>query len=184
MEISDEAYQKLILEVAAARDRPRDSWWTKFFIVAVLLILGVLTADHFKLIPQAWIDQVLPPAQTTFSTPQAPPGAPEGRAPSQVLPPHLTPFYGAPGGPEGAEATATLTTPPVPTPRPNLMPSSQGNNPGFTCGVEPGMDPNADCQDTRPDQGAGPAAIQTKSAPRRIKERGTDKVGPGGKDGD
>lgn len=95
IEIPDDQYVEYV-QLRKAKRAPvaRDSWWTKFFIIGVLLLLCLLTADHFKLIPQSLIDKVLPAAQTTYSTPQASPGGAGRQEPPSSPLPRFTPFYG------------------------------------------------------------------------------------------
>ncbi len=174
-----EYYTKADLEAIVRKElasisRPRDSWWTKLFIVFVLALLSLMVADHFKVIPQTLIDKVLPAPQVTFSTPVGAPGA------APVVQERMTQFYRPTDAPvfSGAlpGATAEPTSEPYTT-QPNLGPSSPDDNPGFTCGVEPGMAPDATCEETRPDVIS--SASIPKTGPRRVKEKASDKAGPG-----
>lgn len=150
-------------------------WWGFLLVMAGAFIL--LTADHFKMIPQPLIDKVLPAPQVTFSTPVGAPGA------APVVQERMTQFYRPTEVPvfsgalqPSATAEPTATSEPYTT-QPNLGPSSPDDNPGFTCGVEPGMAPDATCEETRPD--AISSASIPKTGPRRVKEKASDKVGPG-----
>ncbi len=160
-------------ELAAAQKGPRKSgigafvgtflWWGFLLVMAGAFIL--LTADHFNMIPQSLIDRVIP----------APPPVVQERMTQFYLPTEAPVFSGALQ--PGATATPEPTSEPYTT-QPNLGPSSPQINPGFTCGVEPGMAPDATCEETRPD--AISSASISKTGPRRVKEKASDKAGPKG----
>lgn len=111
VELTEAEYMQL------TRKQRGSPFWT-VFAVLLMLILVLLTLDHFGKLPQGLVEQIAGPPQVQFSTPQAGlGGAPRLPTP----PPRFTPFYGAPGGggEEDQEATPTtvptLTIPAAPT---------------------------------------------------------------------
>lgn len=129
MEISDEAYKKLVLEVAAARGmgdaRPRKRFslggcvvWALcgiMFVVFVVALIPNIVASYAGLLPPS-LSGLLATPKATFSTRQETPRPPalpmEGGAGAPAWP-TLTPE------PQGTAAPA-LTIPPVPTEAPSF----------------------------------------------------------------
>lgn len=107
--------QRELAKERATKPRRREGlissllWWG--FLLAMSGAFILLTADHFKVIPQSMIDRVLPAtAGVVFSTPVA---APAQRPASQ---PHLTPSYRATPAPVFSGMIAQEpTAEPIPT---------------------------------------------------------------------
>lgn len=170
--LSDDAYRKLVLEVAAARGmqektaKPRRRFglggcliWTFCLAIGAATLIGVSLNIVAKLgiarpaIPPALIDAFAGKEQTIYSTPvgqQRPPV----EAPifsGSLYRATATPYPRATPWPtEKAAPTPTLDPAPYTT-QPNLGPSNPESNPGFSCGVEPGMDTHATCEGVDPE---------------------------------
>lgn len=124
--------QRLIREELKNRPAPRDSGWTKVFIVFVLALLSLMVADYFHLISPALIDKVIgPPPAATFSTPQgggarqAPQSMPAVQENGAQAPPgdNLEPFYNKTPAP--VFAGEIVTAEPTPTSSSFYTPAEQ-----------------------------------------------------------
>lgn len=180
VEMTEAEYRKL--RRAAGRQQNGGLFWAVFGLVLIGLLV-ILFLDHFGKLPPELVERIAGKPQVLFSTPvpEQPVVLPPAVIRENPIPPLPTP------GPIREQQPAVIAAPQeqptsIPTATPNLAPALPDANPGFTCGVEPGMDPNADCEDTRPDAGDVQSASIPKAAPRRVGERASSKVGPGGSD--
>lgn len=176
MQISDEAYKKLVLEVAAARgmgDAPAPPQKLGLIRRVCGLIVGalwlilisvVIAAFAFALrvqygVPIPLPDSLVRTAAVTFSTAAAPlPTARvEQNRPSNSLPG----IIGAPAWPTltMTQEAATVEALPTATPPAHLVLSKPGDNPGFNSQVEPGNQPTPVVGGADPGDDAPPPSL-------------------------